>query len=184
VVISSSCDGLVLLSHFTVCLLNPQGLPGESEDGDAAQQPAFMPYPAQLYSQWAAAAMSAAGAAGGKPGETPSYYPYFIAPVPQPGASGSGDTSTSGEGGTAAANAVAANPYFSQMYYGGYPPGYPVPPGYGTEVATGAGSSKSAASNTAKSEEEESEDELEEEEEEEPEESPKRKSSKKKRRGD
>jgi len=167
--------------RLVVCLLNSQGLPGENEDVDGIQQPAFMPYPAQLYSQWAAAAMSAASAAGGKPGETPGYYPYFIAPIPPPGASGSGEASTSGEGGAATATAIAANPYFSQMYYGGYPPGYPIPAGYGTEAAATTGSSKSASFKVVKKDEE-SEDELEEEDEEEPEESPKRKSSKKKRR--
>jgi neural Wiskott-Aldrich syndrome protein len=139
---------------------------GENDEAETPTTP-FMPaYPAQLYSQWAAAAMSAS--ANAKPGEAPSYYPYFIAAPVAPGEAGA-----SGEN----AAPTAANPYFSQMYYGaaGYPPGYPMP-GFNPEAANAAAAPKQPQKP------EESEDELEEEAEEEEEEeeaSPKRKSKKK-----
>ncbi|PVG02847.1 hypothetical protein CPB86DRAFT_780271 [Serendipita vermifera] len=142
---------------------------GENDEAETPTTP-FMPaYPAQLYSQWAAAAMTAS--ANAKPGETPSYYPYFIAAPVAPGEAGA-----SGEN----ASPAAANPYFSQMYYGaaGYPPGYPMP-GFNPESANAAAATAPKQQQKPEESEDELEDEAEEEEEEEPEASPKRKSKKK-----
>ncbi|KAG8787790.1 hypothetical protein FRC15_007730 [Serendipita sp. 397] len=152
---------------------------GEELDPAAQLLPA---YSAQLYSQWAAAAMSAASAASasGKPTEGAAYYPYFIAaPIPQ------------GEGGEGSANAAiaGANAYMAQMYYGGYPPGY-----IAAAAAAAPSGDQTPASSPKKGQgakgEQNEEDELrnddmeEEEQDEEIEESPKRKRVTKRRGAD